>query len=139
MGHLIELQIPPRRDHLALVRLLVRGATLFEGRVPEARIDDLRLAVSEACANAIDALAAAGRDDAVHVAIELDEGEVAVTVTDHAGGFAVDDVAAIPPVTDPLRLRHERGLGIPLMRSLVDRVTFGPTADGTAVRLVVHT
>ena len=61
-----------------------------------------------------------------------------MTVTDHAGGFALEDVDPLPPATDPGRLRHERGLGIPLMRSLVDEVTFTPTGDGTTVRLVVR-
>lgn len=138
MGHSVELTIPARSDHLALVRLMVQAAASVDGRVPERRIDDLRLAVSEACANALDAQHKAGSDAPVHTIIELDDTEVAVTVTDHAGGFDVEAVDPIPPVTDPKRLRHERGLGIPLMRSLVDDVTFTRTKDGTAVRLVVR-
>jgi serine/threonine-protein kinase RsbW len=135
---LVELVIPPRSDHLALVRLVVETAASIDGQIPERRIDDLRLAVSEACANALDAQLASGRDAPVHIAIELDDDLVAVTITDHAGGFDVEDLDPIPPVTDPRRLRHERGLGIPLMRSLVDEATFSRTEDGTAVRLVVH-
>ena len=41
---------------------------------------------------------------------------VAVTVHDHAGGFAPDEVDPLPDADDPGRLRHERGLGLPLMR-----------------------
>lgn len=138
MARVVELEIPPRSDHLALVRLVVQSSASIDRRVPESRIDDLRLAVSEACANAFDAQEGAGSEAPVRITIELDEKLVAVTVTDHAGGFEVDDLDPIPLVTDPRRLRHERGLGIPLMRSLVDEVTFTRTADGTAVRLVVH-
>jgi serine/threonine-protein kinase RsbW len=138
MSTLVELVIPPRSDLLALVRLVVEAAAAIEGKTPERRIDDLRLAVSEACANALDAQLASGREAPVHIGIELDGDLVAVTITDHAGGFDVEDLDPIPPVTDPSRLRHERGLGIPLMRSLVDEVTFAHTDDGTAVRLVVH-
>lgn len=138
MNQVVELEIPPRSDHLTLVRLVVQSAAGIDGRVPEPRIEDLRLAVSEACANAVDAQEAVGNDDAVRITVERGDHELSVTVTDHAGGFAVDDVESIPPVTDPSRLRHERGLGIPLMRSLVDEVTFTRTIDGTAVRLVVH-
>ena len=101
------------------------------------RIDDLRLAVSEACANALDAEIAVSSDAPIAISIEVDETAVAVTVTDHAGGFALEDVDPLPAATDPVRLRHERGLGIPLMRSLVDELTFMPTGDGTTVRLVV--
>jgi serine/threonine-protein kinase RsbW len=134
----IELVIPPRTEHLALVRLVVQSTASVNGQVPSRRIDDLRLAVSEACANALDAADATGSDAPVRISIELDEDLVAVTVTDEAGGFDADDLDPIPPVTDPRRLRHERGLGIPLMRSLADEVTFTRTSTGTTVRLLVR-
>jgi serine/threonine-protein kinase RsbW len=134
----IELVIPPRTEHLALVRLVVQSTASINRQVPSRRIDDLRLAVSEACANALDAADATGSDAPVRITIELDEDLVAVTVTDQAGGFDVDDLDPIPPATDPRRLRHERGLGIPLMRSLADEVTFTRTPTGTTVRLLVH-
>jgi serine/threonine-protein kinase RsbW len=138
MPSVVRLEIPARRDHLALVRLVVSGAAAIERLVPERRLEDLRLAVSEACANAVDAQLKADGDVPLQVDIELDEAWVAVTVTDHAGGFEVAEVEAIPGATDPQRLGYERGLGIPLMRSLVDEVTFTATGDGTAVRLVVR-
>jgi len=138
VGWVVQLQIPPRSDHLALVRLVVEGAARIGGSLPDRRLDDLRLAVSEACANAFDAQVETSSDAAISVTIEQDDDAIAVTVTDHAGGFAVEDVDPIPAATDPGRLRHERGLGIPLMRSLVDELTFTPTGDGTSVRLVVH-
>lgn len=138
MGHVVELEIPPRSDHLALARLVVQKSLSLHGRIPELRIDDLRLAVSEACANAIDAGAASGNPSPVHLTIDVDVETVTVTVLDHAGGFDEAEVDPIPPVTDPSRLRHERGLGIPLMRALVDDVTISRTEDGTAVRLAIH-
>ena len=94
--------------------------------------------MSEACANAIDAQRAIDADAPVAIRIELDDGVVVVTVTDHAGGFSPDDVDPLPSVEDPGRLRHEHGLGLPLIRSLSESVTFEPTDDGTAVRIEVH-
>ena len=138
MRRLVELQVPPRIDHLALIRVVVESAARLGGQVTDRRIDDLRLAVSEACANAFDALRAASLDAPVSVVIDADDDAIEVVVVDHAGGFEVDEVDPIPPATDPHRLRHERGLGIPLMRSLVDEVTFTRTDDGTQVRLVVR-
>ena len=138
MPSAVVLEIPPRRDHLALVRLVVSGTAAIERLVPERRLEDLRLAVSEACANAVDAQQAAGIDARLVVRIDVDEAAIAVTVTDHAGGFELEAVDPLPSATDPQRLRHERGLGISLMQSLVDDVTFTPTGDGTAVRLLIR-
>jgi serine/threonine-protein kinase RsbW len=134
----VVLDFPPRRDHLALVRLVVSGTAAIERLVPERRLEDLRLAVSEACANAVDAQQAAGIDTPLSLRIEVDEAAIAVTITDHAGGFEPAEVDPLPVATDPQRLRHERGLGIPLMRQLADEVTFTKVGDGTAVRLVIR-
>jgi anti-sigma regulatory factor (Ser/Thr protein kinase) len=138
VGRTIHLQIPPRNDHLALVRRVVATAAATGDELSSRRIDDLSLAVSEACANAIDAQRATGNGEPVAIRIELGGGEVTVTVTDHAGGFSPDDVDPIPSAEDPGRLGHERGLGLPLMRSLAQSVTFERTGDGTAVCLVVR-
>lgn len=137
MGRTIHLQIPPRNDHLALVRRVVAAAASAEGELSDRRIDDLSLAVSEACANAIDAQRAIGADAPVAVRIDIGGEAVVVTVTDHAGGFSPSEVDPIPDVEDPNRLRHERGLGLALMRSLSESVRFEATPDGTAVRIAV--
>jgi serine/threonine-protein kinase RsbW len=138
VGRTVELEIPPRSDYLALVRMVVSASAGLLPDLPDRRVDDLRLAVSEACANAMDAQRKTDQDTPVGVTVELDDAAVAVTVTDHAGGFEPEEVHPIPAVDDPGRLSHERGLGIALMRSLADTVTFSPTEDGTAVRLVVN-
>ena len=96
MGRTIHLLIPPRNDHLALVRRVVSTAAAAADELPTRRIDDLSLAVSEACANAIDAQCAIDAAEPVAIHIELDEGVVAVTVTDHAGGFSPDEVDPLP-------------------------------------------
>ncbi|MDQ3782264.1 MAG: ATP-binding protein [Actinomycetota bacterium] len=138
MARTIILEIPSRTDHLALVRRVVATAASAGDILPDRRIDDLSLAVSEACANAIDAQRPGGSTQTVLVTVELDEDAVAVTVTDHAGGFVPEELDPLPSVDDPGRLRHERGLGVPLMRSLADQVTFTATVDGTEVRITVE-
>jgi anti-sigma regulatory factor (Ser/Thr protein kinase) len=138
VGHTILLSIPPRTDHLALVRRVVATAAVAGDELADRRIDDLSLAVSEACANAIDAQRAIGVETAVSIQIELGGGAVAVTITDRAGGFSPEALDPLPAVEDPGRLRQEHGLGLPLMRSLSESVSFDPTDSGTAVRIVVR-
>lgn len=138
MASVVRLEIPPRRDHLALVRLVLSGTLSIDRRLPEARLEDLRLAVTEACANAVDAQLATGRPEPVVVSIDVGDDAVRVTVTDRAGGFDPSELDPLPSATDPGRLRHERGLGLDLIRGAVDDVTFTPTRDGTAVVLCIR-
>lgn len=133
----VTLAVPARAEHLGLVRLVVTsvasGVAGFEG----ARLDDVRLAVSEACANAIEAYGRQGRPLAVvTVRLRAEPGVLDVEVSDDAGGFDPSSLVPHPPVETPERLQHERGLGVPLMRQLADQVSFAGEDGGTTVRLV---
>ena len=55
MGDHVELDVPARPEFLALVRSIVTLIAETGSKLPAPRIEDLRLAVTEACANAIDA------------------------------------------------------------------------------------
>jgi serine/threonine-protein kinase RsbW len=134
----VELRFPARAEHLSLVRLVVSHLAQQGGAgLDLPRMDDLRLAVSEACANAVEAYGRRGAAGDVVMRCSVVPGEVAVEVEDEAGGFDVDELVPHPPVDTPERLHHERGLGIPLMRQLADRVEFSVGSTGTVVRMVI--
>ena len=99
------------------------------------RIDDLLVAVSEACTNAMEAQVRAGTAAPIDVAWTVDETIFEVQVTDHGDGFEPATLPARPPVSDPRHLEVERGWGIQLMRQLVDELVFDVTGDGMCVRL----
>jgi serine/threonine-protein kinase RsbW len=143
MADVVELEVPARPDYLALARLIVAAAAANRSSaVSEDRIDDLRLAVSEACTNAIEAQQRAteltGRQSNILIRCRVETGQVEVEIHDHGVGFDPTRLAKHPPVTDPARLDHERGLGIPLIRLLTDEVDFEPSVDGTVVRMTVY-
>jgi serine/threonine-protein kinase RsbW len=135
----VALEIPARPAYLSLVRLVVDAAvsSLAPG-LGSARLDDLKLAVTEACSNAIEAHQSAWSNAPIVVRCELDDSTVTVEVADQGGGFDTGELSALPAATDPLRLRYESGLGIPLMRTLADEMIFVPGPDGTTVRLTVY-
>ncbi len=135
----VELAIPARPAYLSIVRLVVDAAigSLAPG-IGAARLDDLKIAVTEACANAIEAHQQYGAEGPVVVRCLVDDDQVRVEIVDHGRGFDPDSVASLPAATDPRRLRHESGLGIPLMRTLADEVTFTSAVDGTTVSLTVY-
>jgi len=135
----VELEIPARPAYLSLVRLVVDAAVgSLAPNLSGARLDDLKLAVTEACSNAIEAHQLVWTDEPVVVRCQLDDSTVTVEVADHGGGFNPGDVASLPAATDPTRLSHETGLGIPLMRTLADDLAFVQSQDGTTVRLTVY-
>ena len=133
----IRLEIPPRLDYLAVVRLVVATAAELDPLLPQSRLDDLRLAVTEACSNAIKAHRPEAVDDPVVVSCRLEEEGFQVGIRDRGPGFDPDALAALPEASDPKRLHHESGLGIPLIRVLTDEVTFEPAGDGTIVTMTL--
>ena len=60
-----------------------------------------------------------------------------MSIEDSGPGFDPDKLEFPPPVTDPQRLNFERGLGIPLIRTLVDSAAFVRKEKGTSVRMTV--
>ena len=133
----IELEIPARPEYVALARLVVSSLASSRRILADDRIDDLKLALSEACTNAIEAHAEVDPDERVLVRWSESGDRLEVQVQDRGRGFDPRGLPEHPPVTDPERLNFERGLGIPLIRSLVDEVAFAPSDTGTAVRMVM--
>ena len=131
----IELEIPARPEYVALARLVVSSMASSRRDLTDDRVDDLKVAVSEACTNAIEAHHSADTEDSVVVrCIELDD-RLDVEIEDRGSGFDPESLPEHPPVTDPERLNFERGLGIPLIRTLVDDVSISSSGDGTVVTM----
>ena len=138
MDDLVELEIPARAEFVALARLVVSSFAATSFGLRDDRIDDLKIAVSEACTNAIEAHDASETDERVLVSCRADHERLEVCIEDRGSGFDVSNLPEHPPLTDPERLKFERGLGIPLIRALVDEVEFSSTGEGTAVRMVMR-
>ena len=135
---MVELEIPAEPEFVGLVRLFVSSLATSRREIADDRIDDLKLAVSEACTNAIDAHSHGPTDDRIVVSWVEGDDRLEVAVEDRGPGFDPSSLPEHPPVTDPERLNFERGLGIPLIRSLVDEVDFKTSESGTTVTLVMY-
>jgi serine/threonine-protein kinase RsbW len=129
----LELEIPAQPEYIAIVRLVVSSLAAARRALADDRVSDLKLAVSEACTNAIEAHRRMGTTELVEVRIVEGQDRLEVQVRDFGPGFDPDALPAHPPVTDPDRLNFERGLGIPLIRTLVDHVVFRSAPTGTTV------
>lgn len=138
MDSAVELEIPARPEYVALARLVVSSLAAARRDLPDERVDDLKVAVSEACTNAIEAHVATETPESVLIRCAEFLDRLEICVVDRGEGFDPDTLPEHPPVTDPERLNFERGLGIPLIKTLVDAVTIDSSDEGTQVRLVMH-
>ena len=124
MGINLELQLPRDEASIPVVRHLCRNALRGMGVDPECG-DDIEVALSEACTNALKH-SVPGAEYEVHVS--LNDRQCAITVVDTGQGFDGRSAESDPAA--------EHGRGVELMRALVDRVEFGSNPEaGTIVRL----
>jgi serine/threonine-protein kinase RsbW len=119
----LSVALPRESVSVPVVRRLAAQALRAFG-VDESDIDDVQLAITEACANVIDH---AGATDTYDVKIELSADRCAITVVDQGGGF---DAASVPREVDK---DAEMGRGLALMRALVDNVAFRNEPQAGAV------
>lgn len=120
--------LPRDAETVGLVRTVLSNSLRSFG-VAEPCVDDIRLALSEACTNVIDHAAA---EDDYEVRLELDEGRCAISVTNTGSGFDAAALAGVPPDQS-----SARGRGVAIMHAVMDAVdlTSEPTR-GTIVYLV---
>jgi anti-sigma regulatory factor (Ser/Thr protein kinase) len=104
----ITLTLPARPENISLVRHMI-GALGAAIRLPEATVDDMRLAVTEACTNVV-RHAYSEDDGRIEVVIRPDGDAINVIVSDHGRG-----IGASPDVSGP-------GLGLSLIAALADRL-----------------
>ncbi len=119
----LSVSLPRESVSVPVVRRLAAQALRAFG-VHDEDLDDVQLAISEACANVIDH---AGETDTYDVKVELAADRCAITVVDQGGGF---DATSVPerPGDD-----SEMGRGLALMRALVDNVAFRNEPQAGAV------
>ncbi|MYE67377.1 MAG: ATP-binding protein, partial [Acidimicrobiia bacterium] len=130
---------PPRTEYVAMVRRVVSEVVARQAGVDVQRLEDLRVAVSEAVTNAIAAHAARRGAETIRIRCVRGPGRVEIGVYDRGGGFDPAAVPEPPEPDDPRRLEVEKGMGLWLMRVMADDASIASRRRGTEVRLVVHT
>jgi serine/threonine-protein kinase RsbW len=138
VGGVIELEIPARPEYLSLARLVVASAASVEPTFRDERIEDLRVIVSEATTNAIEAHTALDGDERILIRCNLDDDRIEVWIEDQGAGFSPGGLPDLPDMDDPARLDIEGGFGLPLMSVLADEAEIRSSDTGTAVKLVVY-
>ncbi len=118
----VELKIPGRAEWVAVARLAV-AAVASRLRFSVDEIEDIKLAIAEACTNAIQS---AGGVDAGSIEIVCDahDDELRITVRDHSTGPHLESVG-----TGALSEERTEALGVFLIRALMDTVAYSVDSE----------
>jgi len=124
----VRLSFPAKPDYLLLARLALSGI----GRtapVSEEALADLKLAITEACGNSVRHAYPEGSGD-VSVAYSLRPDSLELVVEDQGTGLD-------PSIVNATSETGESGMGMSIIRAVVDQLEVRPGADGkgTYVRM----
>ena len=129
-----ELQLSAQPGCLCEVRGWVREAAKLAG-CDAPLVDDLVLAVNEACMNVIQHAYCFACDQEMLLRIRQEPGAMVFELLDHAKPICTEDVK--PRDLDDIR---PGGLGVHFIRTIMDEMAFvtPPTGFGNMLRMVKH-
>lgn len=105
----VKLTLPARPENVAVIRHVL-GAFAEALRLPDGLVEDLRLAVTEACTNVVRHAYTPGSPGPVEISLRPDDDVVKVVVADRGRGVGTSVDSTGP------------GLGLPLIAAIADSV-----------------
>lgn len=125
---IISLSIPNKAEYVSVIRLTVTAIANRMGFDIE-KIEDIKVAVAEACTNAI----THGKNDIDSFTVDflIDEEKLMITVCDNGKGCSTNCIKS-PDLT----LLNEGGLGVFIIKSLMDDVVINSDlGKGTSITM----
>lgn len=130
----VSLEIPPKSPYVGVVRLALASLARTAG-LDEEKVDDLKIAVSEACANAVLNNEEVGSTEPVSVEWSETAGAVRIAVGDR--GETLEPTRGDEVDTQGISTRAV--MSVALLKSLVDECHFEPRpGGGMTTRLVIN-
>jgi serine/threonine-protein kinase RsbW len=125
----VEVSFTPLPAHVRTARLVATAVARRSG-VAEALLDEVRLAVGEACSRAVEAHRRYCPAEPVRILLTNGSGRFEVEVTDtgvaqHAQGQGAPGGSAVPV----------QGFGLAVIAGLADDVQISETVTGTSIRM----
>lgn len=130
----VELRFSAVPSHVRTARLIASTVGRRSG-LDESLVDEVRLAVGEACARAVGVQRTHGVTDEVVVTFADDHDRFEVTVADHGQAEAEVALADLVEAAEGLDGTLPAGFGLAVIGSLVDDLDVKSDAEGTVVRM----
>ena len=128
----VELRISARPENLSLARLALAGVGATIG-APAEVIADLKVAVTEACTNAIKHAYRSGEEDGIVVSYSASGETISIRVEDRGVGFDPEN-----PFRGGRLNGDSHGMGLMIIRALADELEVTSDSSGTRVVFLKH-
>ena len=125
----IKMEISSNPDYIGVIRLTTSGIANKVGFSID-DIEDIKVAVSEACTNALKH----SGDKTFHIIFTILENGIEIEIRDSGKGYNVDSIEK-PDLLNP----KENGLGLFIIKTLMDEVIIESKSNtGTIVRMTKY-
>ena len=125
----VTLTIPMRHDmELEVTRIAASVAEAM--RLDKDKIDEIKLALIEACLNAIEH--SKSEEKKVHIKFKMTGDRLEIIIKDYGVGFDPSKIKE-PKIEEKIKSPSKRGWGLKIMRSLMDSVVINSHKGGTKI------
>jgi len=127
---------PAKYSSLDLIRTFIEQAAQ-KANLTDKSVYAVQMAVDEACANIIDhAYGGEMADKEIKITCEIKKDNLVITLRDQGRSFNMDSLSS-PDLSSPLSERQVGGLGVHLIRSLMDGIKYKSTREaGNTLTLI---
>lgn len=98
-------------------------------------VSNLRLAVDEACTNIIKHAYDYDEDQMVEITVSFEHDQIQISLIDHGEAFDPDTYSK-PDLKKQMKKKKRGGVGVYLIRKLMDEVNYLKTKNGNEIRMI---
>ena len=130
----VDLSIPMQPDMEVIATSVAESMGVFMG-LEEDKVDEVKIAIVEACINAFEH--SKSEERRIDVSFSIDDSALTININDGGSGFDMDEAMAKIAEKRSEGI-GDRGWGLTLIYELMDEVSIASTPKGTLVKMLKY-
>ena len=130
----VDLSIPMQPDMEVIATSVAESMGVFMG-LEEDKVDEVKIAIVEACINAFEH--SKSEERRIDVSFSIDDSGLTININDGGSGFDMDEAMAKIAEKRSEGI-GDRGWGLTLIYELMDEVSIASTPKGTLVKMLKY-
>ena len=130
----VDLSIPMQPDMEVIATSVAESMGVFMG-LEENKVDEVKIAIVEACINAFEH--SKSEERRIDVSFRIDDSALTININDGGSGFDMDEAMAKIAEKRSEGI-GDRGWGLTLIYELMDEVSIASTPKGTLVKMLKY-